>query len=252
MEEFGYIKIVYVEQIQGCERFLYDLESGRWDIRKRDAIFVVSIIENSFKHKQGESPDGRPLRGKPLKLEPWEKFIIYNLLIFYKIGTNERRFKEAFIFIPRKNGKTIFISALAWALALLHRKSGSSVYVVGFVLKEAMKSFENWIYNLGNIWYPDKQAAIDDGWRILDNNMEYSISHDNFDGGSLKLEALAGNPDARTVSRSNTFLPESNPTVKGQPCGSLSTAYAPRNHPYTISGRRPEHQIPGIRTFRKG
>lgn len=63
------------------------------------------------------------------------------MLIFWYAGTQERVVKEAFIFIPRKNGKTIFVSALAWALSILQRMSGSVVYVVGAALKQAMETF---------------------------------------------------------------------------------------------------------------
>lgn len=199
-------KIACKEQIQCCKRFLDDLQNPKWEFRSKDADFVIGIIERTFKHRQGEALDGTPLRGKPLLLEPWEKFIVYNLLGFYIPGTKERRYKEAFIFVSRKNGKTIFISALAWALGILERMSGSTVYVVGAVLKEAMKSFENWVYNLTQVWYPDKNAAIADGWRILDNNMEHSISHDDLDGGSLHLEALAGNPDAQDSFNCNIVI----------------------------------------------
>lgn len=194
------------ERIQCCKRFLDDIESGKWDIRTKDADFVIDIIQKTFKHRQGEALDGTPLRGKPFLMEPWQKFIIYGILIFYNPGTNERRFKEVFIYVPRKNGKTIFASALAWALGILERKSGSTVYVVGYVLKQAMEDFYNWIYNLTKVWYPDKNAAIADGWRILDNNMEHSISHDDFDGGSIHLEALAGNPDAQDSFNANIII----------------------------------------------
>lgn len=199
-------KIACVEQIQVCQRFLDDIDSGRWDIRTKDADFVIGIIEKTFKHRQGESLDSTPLKGKPFLLEPWEKFIAYAILIFFVPGTNERRIKEAFIFVPRKNGKTIYISALAWALGLLERLSGSTVYVVGAVLKEAMKSYENWDYNLSSVLYPDKKSAQADGWRMLDNNMEHSISHDNLDGGSIHLEALAGNPDAQDSFNANIII----------------------------------------------
>jgi phage terminase large subunit-like protein len=199
-------KIACVEQIQGCQRFLDDIDSGRWEIRTKDADFVIGIIEKTFKHRQGEKLDGTPLKGKPFLLEPWEKFIVYAILIFFIPGTIERRIKEAFIFVPRKNGKTIFISALAWALGLLERLSGSTVYVVGAVLKEAMKSYENWDYNISSILYADKKSAQADGWRMLDNNMEHSISHDDLDGGSMHLEALAGNPDAQDSFNCNIVI----------------------------------------------
>lgn len=194
------------ERIQACRRFLNDIESGKWEIRTRDADFVIGIIEKTFKHRKGETLDGTPLRGKPFLLSPWQKFVVYGILIFYIPGTKERRFKEAFIYVPRKNGKTLFVSALAWALSILERLSGSTVYVVGYVLKQAMESFENWTYNLTTVLYPDKNAAISDGWRILDNNMEHSISHENLDGGSIHLEALAGNPDAQDSFNANIII----------------------------------------------
>lgn len=74
-------------------------------------------------------------------LEPWQKFIIYNLLGFYHKGTILRRFKEAFIMVPRKNGKTPFIAALSWGLGLLERLSGAEIAIVGALLKQALQSF---------------------------------------------------------------------------------------------------------------
>ena len=199
-------KIACKEQIEGCQRFLDDMNSEAWEFKPKDADFVIGIIEKTFRHKQGQTLSGEPIRGKPFLLLPWQKFIIYNLLGFFVPKTIERRYKEAFILVPRKNGKTLFIAALAWALGLLERKSGSTIYVVGAVLKEAMKSFENWEYNICRIWYADKNAAIADGWRILDNNMEHSISHPDIDGGSIHLEALAGNPDAQDSFNCNIAI----------------------------------------------
>jgi phage terminase large subunit-like protein len=195
-----------VDRVKSCKRFLNDIQSGKWEIRTKDADFVIGIIESTFKHRQGQALDGTPMRNKPFLLLPWQKFIVYGLLIFYIPGTIERRFKEAFIFLPRKNGKTIFTSALAWALGLLERESGSTVYVVGAVLKQAMESYDNWIHNLTSALYADKVTAQGDGWRILDNNMEHSISHDNLSGGSLHLEALAGNPDAQDSLNANIVI----------------------------------------------
>ena len=199
-------KVAGKELILGCQRFLNDLENPKWEWRAKDADFVIDIIQKTFKHHQGERLDGTPLRGTPFLLEPWEKFIVYNLLGFFLPRTKERRYKEAFIFVPRKNGKTIFVSALSWALAVLERKSGSTVYVVGVVLKEALKSYENWNYNLTRVWYEGKEDAAADGWRVLNNSTEHSISNDDFDGGSIHLEALAGNPDAQDSFNCNIVI----------------------------------------------
>lgn len=183
----GYKKVACKELIQACQRFLKDLENTAYDFNPKDAEFVIGIIEKTFVHDQGQRLDGSPLRGEPFLLESWEKFIIYNLLGFFHSGTKIRRFKEAFIFIPRKNGKTRLVGALAWALALLERKSGSKVYIVGAALEQSLQSFNFINFNL-------KEMGEVDSFRILDNNQEHSISGDLGDG-SIYIKSLAANPD---------------------------------------------------------
>lgn len=189
-----------------CQRFKDMVESGRYDVRTGDADFVISIIEASYHHRQGQTITGRPLRGKRLKLEPWEKFIVYGMLVFFVPGTIERVVKEAFIFIPRKNGKTLFVSALSYALALMERASGSKVYVVGATLKQAMETFDSWSYNIESCLYKSRKAAQADGWRILDNNMEHSVSNERLGDGSLSLVALASNPDGHDSFNANIVI----------------------------------------------
>ncbi len=194
------------DRILGCQRFLDMIRMPQFEVRTRDADFVIGIIEATFKHRQGQKPDTTPLRGKPFVLEPWEKFCVYGMLIFFYPGTQERVVKEAFIFIPRKNGKTIFVSALSWALGLLERMSGSKVYVVGAALKQAMETFDNWAYNIEQVQYGSRKEAQEDGWRILNNNMEHSVANEDIGGGSLHLVALASNPDAQDSFNCNIVV----------------------------------------------
>lgn len=175
-------KIACRELIQTCRRFKDDLENPKFDFKTREANFVIGIIENLFEHIQGEDLNGVPLAGKNLKLEPWQKFIIYNLVGFYWKGTNNRRFQEAFIMIPRKNGKTSFSAALAFALGVLDMASNSQVYIVGAVIKQAQQAFNFIVKNI-NAW------GERDYFKILDNNNEHSIKRE-FEKGSLSIEAL--------------------------------------------------------------
>ncbi len=188
-------KIACRELILCCQRFLDDLKNPEYELRPKDAEFVIGIIEKTFVHDQGERLDGTPLRGEPFLLEPWQKFIIYNLVGLYHAGTQIRKYKEAFIFIPRKNGKTRLIAALAWALALLERKSGSKIYIVGAALRQALQSFNFINFNV-------RQMGEADNFRILDNNQEHSISGELGDG-SIFIEALAANPDKQDSLNSN-------------------------------------------------
>ncbi|WP_191556441.1 terminase large subunit [Metabacillus idriensis] len=191
-------KLANREQIQGCERFWRDLKNPEYEFDPKDAEFVIGIIEKTFVHAQGEMLDGTPLRGTPFLLEPFHKFQVYNLLGFYKKGTKIRRFKEAFIYIPRKNIKTSFAAGLAWAIGLLNRKSGSKVYIVAAALKQSLESFNFINFNLG-------QMGEKENFRVIDNNQEHSISGDLGDG-SLYIQALAANPDKQDSLNCNIAI----------------------------------------------
>lgn len=191
-------KVACKETIQGCQRFLKDLDNTNYEFRLKAAEFVISIIEKTFVHAQGERLDGTPLRGSPFLLEPFHKFQIYNLLGFYHKGTKIRRFKEAFIYIPRKNIKTSFAAALSWALGLLERRSGSKVYIVAAVLKQALESFDFINFNLD-------QMGEKDNFRVIDNNQEHSIKGE-FEDGSLFIQALAANPDRQDSLNCNIAI----------------------------------------------
>ena len=185
-------------RVKGCQRFLKDLENPAYDFRLHDAEVVILLIESTFAHQQGQRLDGSPLKGEPFLLEPFHKFIIFNLLGFYRAGTNVRRFKEAFIYIPRKNIKTSFAAALAWGLSILEMKSGSKCYIVGAAQKQALESFNFILYNV-------RKMGEEGNFRILDNNQEQSISRE-FSDGSIFIQALAANPDKQDSLNCNIAI----------------------------------------------
>lgn len=197
-------RIVGKEVILACVRFKKDLERDDLELRTKEPDLVIGIIERTMVHKQGESLDGKPLMNTPLILQDWQIFIVYNLVGFYYKGTNERRYKEAFIFIPRKNGKTTFIAGLAWGLAILERKSGSSIYIVAASQKQACQSFDFIIHSL-------RANGMIEDFRVLNNNAEHSISYQFIDEkgnvvGSIRIEALASNPDAQDSFNCNIAI----------------------------------------------
>ena len=186
------------ETIQCAKRFKKNYESNEYDFNSKDADFVIGIIEKTFVHDKGEKLDGTPLRGSPFFLEPWQKFLIYDILGFFVKDTKIRKYKESFIMIPRKNGKTRFAAALAWALALLERKSGSTVYIVGAALRQARQSFDFIEYNL-------REMGEAENFKIRNNNQEVSIIGD-LGAGAIHIEALAANPDAQDSLNCNIAI----------------------------------------------
>ena len=183
---------------QAVERFFHDLENSDYELDHKAPEFCIQIIESTFCHQQGEKLDGTPLRGTPFLLEPFHKFIIYNLVGFKLAGTDIVRFHEAMIYIPRKNIKTSFAAALSWALSLLYRRSGSKLYIVAAALKQTMESFQFIKYNI-------ERMGEADNFRVIDNNNEHSIGAVMGDG-SLYIQALAANPDAQDSLNCNIAI----------------------------------------------
>ena len=90
---------------QACERFLRDLEDERLEFRLDRVAHCVRFIK-MLKHFSGVA------NNKPFVLEPWQLFIVANIVGWYWRGTGKRRFNEAYVSIARKNGKTALFAAL--------------------------------------------------------------------------------------------------------------------------------------------
>lgn len=197
-------KIIAGNNVKECKRFLDDLQREDLELHTKEPDLVCNIIERFMVHKQGENIKGEPLMNTPMLLQPWQVFCVYNLIGFYYAGTKERRYKEAFIFIPRKSGKTMFIAALSFALAILERRSGSIIYIVAASQKQACESFNDILYTL-------RYRGMIDDFRVLNNNAEHSISYQFTDAdgkpdGSVHIEALASNPDAQDSFNCNIAI----------------------------------------------
>ncbi len=174
-----------------AKRFLQDLENPDYSINELNVNLVIFLIEHTFKHIKGSA------RGKSFILEMWQKWIIFNLVGFELKGTTERRFKEAFIFIPRKNSKTFFASALAWALSILEKDNYAVLYIIATKLDRALEAFNNILDNI-------RLMGEEKNFRILDSNSEHSISRQFGKTGAVKIQALAA--DAKRADGLNANI----------------------------------------------
>jgi len=194
--------VANIERKQCVERFFRDLENPEYEMRPKGPEFCIGIIEKTLCHQQGEALDGTPMRGKPFLLQPWQIFVIYNLLGFFHKGTNIVRYHEALIFLPRKNAKTVTAGALAWALSLWYRKSGAKCYVSSAALIQSLESFNFLDYNVRRMGEDDKSGGH---VHIIDNNNEHSMEA-TFPDGSFFLRALAANPDTQDSLNCNLAI----------------------------------------------
>ena len=187
--------VVGAEVKMAAQRYLDDLKRKDIELRTTEPDLVINIIQNTLVHQQGEDLNGEPLLGKPFILEPWQLFTVYNLAGFYYKGTNERRYKEAFIEVGRKNGKTSFIAGLAWAFSIMQRHSGSKTYIVANALKQTLEAFHFLTFSL-------EYNKIANTFEIHDNSFDHSIRYtfkkeDGTPDGSMEIIAMPTNPDSQ-------------------------------------------------------
>ena len=195
-------KIACKELKQAVERFFRDLENPEYEMDPKAPEFCIGIIEKTLCHQQGEKLDGTPLRGTPFLLEPWQKFIIYNLVGFKLAGTDIVRFHEALVFVPRKQGKTAWAGSLAWALSLWYRKSGAKMYIASAGLMQSLETFNFLSYNIRRMGEDAKDGG---STKIIDNNNEHSLTAELPDG-SFFIRALAANPDSQDSLNANICI----------------------------------------------
>lgn len=187
-------RIVGKEIVAACERYKQDLKRDDLELRTHDPDLAINIMQTTLVHAQGEDLDGNPLLGKPFILQPWQVFMIYNLLGFYYKGTNNRRYKEAFIMVARKNGKTQTVAGLAWAMSILQRRSGSKCYIVAAALKQALEAFHFLTFSI-------RYHKLENQFEIKDNSFDHSIKYtfkkDGVPDGSIEIIAMPSNPDSQ-------------------------------------------------------
>lgn len=119
--------------ILACRRHLRDLREGK----KRGLYFDVDEANRALKfialcrHSKGE------WAGQPITLSPWQTFIVANLFGWRLRKNGTRRFRVAYKEVPRKNGKSTLLAAIALLLLVADREPGAEVYCAATKLKQA-------------------------------------------------------------------------------------------------------------------
>ena len=185
------------DKILEAKRFLRDIENPRFYLNEEVINISVNFIEKVVVHYQGESVKAVSLRNKPMELQEWQMFVVVNVMGFYKTGTIETRFKEALVFIPRKQGKTAFTASLALCKSLIERMSSSKCYIVANSVKQSLEAFGFIRYNVER--WKDKKISI------KDNNSEHSITGNFGKDGSFFVQALA-NDETRLDALNGNFI----------------------------------------------
>jgi len=117
------------------DRFDGDLKSSSWHFDEVKANKAITFIE-LMPHTKGKWATD----GLKLKLEPWQKFIIANLFGWVDSQGN-RRYREAYVQVPRKNGKSALAAALGLYMLMSDGEKGAEVYSGATNLPQAKEVF---------------------------------------------------------------------------------------------------------------
>ena len=171
--------------VLACQRFMDDLE--------RDDIVLDHVAAENFMNffEELKHVKGKQWIGKNIRLEPWQKFEKLNIFGLKKYNKNKelvRKYKEVYIEVSRKNGKSIMATGIALYMLAEDGEAGSEVYCGATTEEQA--SF---------VWEPAKAMLTSDPelreyldlevhaksiFRVSDNSKFTRIIGDPGDGGS--------------------------------------------------------------------
>lgn len=105
------------------------LLNGEWEFNEKKANKAIKFIENFCHHSEG--------RSDLLHLELWQKAIASAIFGVMDKTTGYRQFREVFIIVARKNGKTLFAAAIAAYMTYVDGEYGAKVYFLAPKLDQA-------------------------------------------------------------------------------------------------------------------
>lgn len=124
---------------QAVERYYNDLDNAiekGWYFDRQAAERNIKFAER-LKHIKGK------WAGDYITLEPWQCFILWNIFGWMKTSTRSRRFKEAYVEVARKNGKsTLAVSGVALPMEFADKEMGAEVYSVATTRDQARICFD--------------------------------------------------------------------------------------------------------------
>lgn len=125
---------IYV--IQACERFITDFHRDDLFFNQDEAERWCRFLEK-LPHVKGKWAAKR----ETLILSDWQIFCTVNIYGWYFAKTKRRRFRDVYIEVPRKNGKTFWIAGLGLGHLCIDGEFGAEVYCGATSEKQAFEVF---------------------------------------------------------------------------------------------------------------
>lgn len=163
-----------------CQRHFDDFKKSL----DKDYLYTFNreLAERACRFVQLLPHSSGDLAGQKLKLEPWQAFIFCSIFGWVTKKDKKRRFREAYIRVARKNGKSFFAAGIGTYMFCADGENSAEVYCGATTMAQAKKVFT-----------PAKQMA--DRLPSLRNKFDISVWVDNMTrpDGSI-FAPMAGKP----------------------------------------------------------
>jgi phage terminase large subunit-like protein len=127
--------------IAACQRHFDDKKrvntksyKYKFDREKAERVCVFAELLPHIK--------GSKFFGKPIHLEPWQCFLLCMVFGWVRKADGRRRFRNAQIMIPRKNGKSTIAAIVGLYMLVADGEAGSEVYSGATTEKQALEVFK--------------------------------------------------------------------------------------------------------------
>ena len=124
-----------------CRRHINDLK--RQDSADFPYIFDEKRAEKFFKFTRFMRHYKGPLAGQRLELLPWQCFVLGSIYGWVEKQTGNFRFKEVYIEVPRKSGKSFMAAGIALYDMICLEKTGAEVYLAATKMDQAKLVFND-------------------------------------------------------------------------------------------------------------
>lgn len=127
---------------RACQLHLDDLAKSkkrnfRWTF-DRDTAEQVAVFIQLLPHAKGKWAALREL----IKLEPWQLFIFCSIFGWVDKKTRRRRYREVYIEVPRKNGKSVLAAGVGLYMLVMDGEFGAEVYCGATTERQAWEVFK--------------------------------------------------------------------------------------------------------------
>lgn len=151
-----------------------------FDADKADS--ALDFFPRFLTHSKGH------LSGEPFELAKWQQAVVANTYGWVHRKTGLRRYREVFIYTPRKNGKSLFAAGMALTNLVLDKEPGFEIYSLAceseqarLIFKMAKAMINNnpslsdcFEINKNEIYYypPHLESKYQGEWRVLTSDAD--------------------------------------------------------------------------------